>query len=205
MIGRSQRWKRCRPPSWAISSWPGVRNRWNVFPRTMSKPSSAASATSSVLMTALVASGTNAGVRTSPWASRRVPARARDPGSRWWISKPGTGAEPSSAPARLASARRRGLAALDGLLAGVGDGDPARLALLGLRDADLEHPAVEARRHGVGVDALGQGQRAGEGAERALHAVEALLALLVLGLALARDGQRAVLELDLDVLLRHAG
>src|SRR3954454_6481413 len=168
-------------------------------------------------MTALVASGTNAGVGTSPWARRSVPARARDPGSRWWISKPGTGAEPTRpvaraegrgptarAPRRLASGGRRGLAALDGLLAAVGDGDPARLALLGLRDADLEHPAVEARRHGVGVDALGQRQRAGEGAERALHPVEALLALLVLGLALTRDGQRAVLELDLDVL-RHAG
>src|SRR5947208_1977278 len=113
-------------------------------------------------MTALVASGTNAGVRTSPWARRSVPARARDPGSRWWISKPGTGAEPSPAPARPASGGRRGLVALDGLLAAVGDGDPAGLALLGLGDPDLEHAAVEARRHGVGVDALGQGQRAGE-------------------------------------------
>ena len=76
MIGRSQRWKRCSPPSWAISSWPGERNRWNVFPRTMSKPSSAASRTSSVLTTALVASGTKAGVRTSPCASFSVPVRA---------------------------------------------------------------------------------------------------------------------------------
>ena len=54
------------------------------------------------------------------------------------------------------------------------DRDPARLALLGLRDADLEDAVVEARGHGLGVDALGQRQRAGEGAERALDAVEAL-------------------------------
>src|SRR3954471_15870727 len=93
--------------------------------------------------------------------------------------------------------------ALDGALAG--DGDLARLALLGLRDPDLEHAAVEAGAHRLGVDPLRQRQRAREGAERALHAVEALVALLVLGLALAGDGQRAVLELDLDVLLRHAG
>src|SRR4051812_49486926 len=93
--------------------------------------------------------------------------------------------------------------AVDGALGT--DGDLARLALLGLRDPDLEHAAVEACGHRLGVDPLRQRQRAREGAERALHAVEALLALLVLGLALAGDGQRAVLELDLDVLLRHAG
>ena len=34
------------------------------------------------LTVALVASGTNAGVRTSPWAVRRTPARAREPASR---------------------------------------------------------------------------------------------------------------------------
>ena len=76
MIGRSQRWKRCSPPSLAISSWPGVRNRWNVFPSTMSKPSAPASRTSSVFTTAFVARGTKAGVRTSPWASFSVPVRA---------------------------------------------------------------------------------------------------------------------------------
>ena len=82
ITGRSQRMKRWIPPSWEISSWPGVRKRWNVLPSTMSKPSSAASRTSSVLTTALVASGTKAGVRTSPWARLRVPVRAREAGSR---------------------------------------------------------------------------------------------------------------------------
>src|SRR3954470_11673337 len=93
--------------------------------------------------------------------------------------------------------------ALDGALAG--DGDLARLALLGLRDPDLEHAAVEPGGHRLGVDPLRQRQRAREGAERALHAVEALVAVLVLGLALAGDRERAVLELDVDVLLTHAG
>ena len=36
ITGRSQRMKRCRPPMEAISSCPGTRNRWNVFPSTMS-------------------------------------------------------------------------------------------------------------------------------------------------------------------------
>src|SRR3954447_4273491 len=101
--------------------------------------------------------------------------------------------------------RALGVAALafDGALAT--DGDLARLALLGLRDPDLEHAAVELRGHRLGVDPLRQRERAGERAEGALHAVEALLAVLVLGLALAGDGQRAVLELDVDVVLAHAG
>ena len=76
-----------------------------------------------------------------------------------------------------------------------------RLALLGLRDADLEDAVVELGRHGARVDALGERQRAGEAAEGPLDAVVALLALLVLGLALARDGEDVVLELDGDVLL----
>src|SRR3954447_662649 len=101
--------------------------------------------------------------------------------------------------------RALGVAALafDGALAT--DGDLARLALLGLRDPDLEHAAVELGADRLGVDALRQRQRAREGAEGALHAVEALLAVLVLGLALAGDGERAVLELDVDVGLAHAG
>src|SRR4029079_3853500 len=177
MIGRSQRMKRCSPPSCAISSWPGVRNRWNVFPSTMSNPSSAASRTSSVFTTALVASGTKAGVRSSPWASRSVPVRARP--ARACMSKGG--------------ARPPRLLALDGLLAAGADLDAARLLLLGLRDAYLEHAAGEVRGDGLGIDALREGQRPREGAERPLDAVVALGLGLVLGLALARDGQRAVL------------
>src|SRR5215211_4465236 len=55
------------------------------------------------------------------------------------------------------------------------DRDLARLALLGLRDPHLEHAAVEAGRDGLGVDALGQRQRARERPERALDAVVAVL------------------------------
>src|SRR4051812_49404584 len=72
---------------------------------------------------------------------------------------------------------------LDGLR---GDRDLARLGLLGLRDPDLEHAMLERGLDGLGVDALGQRQRARERAERALHAVIAVLAGLVLGLALTR-------------------
>src|SRR4051812_44899859 len=85
------------------------------------------------------------------------------------------------------------------------DGDAPRLALLGLGDAYLEHALVEGGCDPVGVDAVRQRQRAAELAEGALHPVEALLLLLVLGLPLAGDGQDVVLELDRDVLLREAG
>ena len=80
-----------------------------------------------------------------------------------------------------------------------------RLVLLGLRDPHLEHAAVEAGLDAVGVNALRQRQRPGECPGCALHAVVALVALLVLGLALARDGQDVVLELDVHVALGHAG
>src|SRR3954471_22219889 len=119
------------------------------------------------------------------------------------MSKPGNAG--GTIDAARTPGRALGVAALafDGALAT--DGDLARLALLGLRDPDLEHAAVELGADRLGVDALRQRQRAREGAEGALHAVEALLAVLVLGLALAGDGQRAVLELDVDVVLAHAG
>ena len=97
MIGRSHAWKRCSPPSLRMSSWPGVRNRWNVFPSTMSNPSSPASRTSSVLTTAFVARGTNAGVRTSPCArSIRITRRCRARPSRMPLP-PSPAARPSSA------------------------------------------------------------------------------------------------------------
>jgi len=89
ITGPSQRMKRRTPPKRSISSGPGARKRWNVFERTISKPSSAASETSSVFTTALVASGTNAGVCTSPCARPSVPVRAREPGSRVRIVKDG--------------------------------------------------------------------------------------------------------------------
>ena len=42
------------------------------------------------LTVAFVASGTNAGVRTSPWAVLSTPERAREPASRAWIVRGGT-------------------------------------------------------------------------------------------------------------------
>src|SRR3954469_410533 len=99
-----------------------------------------------------------------------------------------------------------GLRALDrGRLVADADRDPARLALLGLGDADLEDALVERRRDLLGVDALRERQRAAELAEGALHPVVALLLRLVLGLALAAYGEDVVLELDRDVGLGQAG
>src|SRR3954462_787197 len=111
----------------------------------MSKPSSPASRTSSVLTTPFVASGTKAGVRTSPWASSSVPVRANEPGSRVRMAKDGTAAEPSGAPepsgargrAPPGSSPRSRLDALGGAVAA--DLDAARLALLRLGDPHLEH------------------------------------------------------------------
>src|SRR3982751_6961938 len=75
---------------------------------------------------------------------------------------------------------RGALGALDRLLlaAADADGDLARLALLGLGDPHLEHTLVEGRLDGVGVHALGEGQRALEAAGRPLDAGVGLLAAL---------------------------
>src|SRR4051794_21297729 len=86
-----------------------------------------------------------------------------------------------------------------------GDADPARLALLGLRDPDLEHAVAEGRLDPVRVHSVRERQRAAEATERALYPVPALLALLVLRLPLARDGERSVLNLDVDVTLAETG
>ena len=157
----------------------------------------------------LVASGTKAGVRIVA-VVRMDEARAGAPvagldgeGVAWPARRRPTVRGPTarcSCPrsprrrCRCRSRRRRRAADLDA----------ARLALLGLRDRHLEHAAVEVRADRVGVDALGQRQRAAEAAERALDAVPAALALLVLGLALAADRQRVVADLDRDVALGQA-
>jgi hypothetical protein len=81
---------------------------------------------------------------------------------------------------------RLGRLALDGRLAAAVDRDldAVRLALDGLRDADLEDAVGEARGDLLGVDAVRQRQRALERARGALDADVAALALLVRGLAL---------------------
>src|SRR5262245_16558311 len=68
--------KRWSPPSSAITSSPGRKWRWYVLPRTISAPSERTSSGSSILTVAFVPTGMNAGVRTSPWAVWRTPARA---------------------------------------------------------------------------------------------------------------------------------
>ena len=85
------------------------------------------------------------------------------------------------------------------------DRDLAGLVLLGLRDLDLEHAVVEVRLDALGADALGERQRPREAPEATLDAVVAVLALLVLGLALAGDPQDVVVELDVDVALAQSG
>ena len=64
-IGRRQPMNSCRPPNSPISSCPGSRKRWNVFPRTMSKPSAS----------------TSGGVRPGRWPSSRA-GRTRACGCR---------------------------------------------------------------------------------------------------------------------------
>src|SRR3954447_10117530 len=85
------------------------------------------------------------------------------------------------------------------------DLDPARLALLGLRDLHLEHTLVEGGLDGVGVHALRERQRAAEATERALHAIPPALTRLVLRLALAADRKRVVADLDVHVALAQTG
>jgi len=66
-------------------------------------------------------------------------------------------------------------------------------------------PHRKRRRKNLGVDALRERQRAGERAERALDAVVALAALVMLGLALAGHREDVVLELDVDISLAEPG
>src|SRR3954470_19779401 len=78
---------------------------------------------------------------------------------------------------------------LDRRARGVPDADlhAPRLRLDGLGDPHRQHAVVQRRGDALGVDALGQAERARERAGRPLDAVVALVALLVLGLALAGD------------------
>src|ERR671930_1429432 len=95
--------------------------------------------------------------------------------------------------------------ALDRGLRAAADLDPAGLRLLGLRHVDLEHAVPVVGLDRALVRALRQADRPGERAEPALEAVEALAGDLLRALALAAHGQRVVLELDRDLVLRNAG
>src|SRR5262249_29393520 len=70
---------------------------------------------------------------------------------------------------------------------------------------DLEHAVVVGGRDLALADALREADGAGERAEAALEAVVALPRDLLAALALGADGERAVLDLDRDLVPRHAG
>ena len=81
------------------------------------------------------------------------------------------------------------------------DLDPAGLRLLGLRDVDLDCPVAVVGPDAVLARAVRHPDGAAERAEPALEADEAVLDPLLLAVALRRDGQRVVVELDRNVLL----
>src|SRR4051794_39866521 len=91
------------------------------------------------------------------------------------------------------------------LSGGARDLDLAGVHLLRLRDVDLVGAFLVGRLDRVLGDTLREPDRAGEGAEAALEAVVALLRDLRAPLALGADRQRAVLDLDRDLVLGHAG
>src|SRR5690606_25360862 len=75
---------------------------------------------------------------------------------------------------------------------------------LGQRHAHLEHAIGERRLDVVQGDAIGQRHRPEEAAVCAFAAIERIRLLFGFGLALARDRQLPVDDLDLDVFLLHA-
>jgi hypothetical protein len=85
------------------------------------------------------------------------------------------------------------------------DLDLLRLLHLGLRDPDLEDAVLDVRVHLRLVGAGRQPDRAAEGAEAALEPIAVLVRRLGRLLALRRDGQRVVVQLDRDLVLGDAG
>src|SRR5438477_345375 len=95
----------CRPPSSAISSSPGRKWRWYVLASTISAPSARSSSGSTAFTVAFVPTGRNAGVRTSPCAVWRMPARAAP--SRAVTVKESVTAFPETTPGSGARLPRR--------------------------------------------------------------------------------------------------
>lgn len=90
----------------------------------------------------------------------------------------------------------------------VGDGNLG-LGLLGalwrLGHLDAELAIVKAGLDVRGFHTVGEAEAALEGTVVALHTVDLVVLLFVLALALARDGEHVVLNVNLDVILGHAG
>jgi hypothetical protein len=82
--------------------------------------------------------------------------------------------------------------------------DAPRRALGALRDHDLEHPVPATRLDSVGVGAVRQREAPVEHAVRPFDAGVAAILLGVLGLALAADGEDALVHAHFDVLRVHA-
>src|SRR5512132_921395 len=92
-------------------------------------------------------------------------------------------------------------AGCDGLhLAAGGDLDARGLGVFGLGDQDAQHAVLHRSLDRVRHDMGGQGDGAAEGARGALDSVVLLLGGLAGELALALDGQQAVLQGDLQVV-----
>src|SRR5690242_10880012 len=85
------------------------------------------------------------------------------------------------------------------------DLDLARRGFRPLRDGDLQHAVLAGGADAFRVGAVGQRKAAMEHAMRTLDAGEVALGFGVFGLALAADGQDALVHVDLDILGIHAG
>src|SRR5919201_2319093 len=134
--------------------------------------------------------------------SRSQPVTAR-------VSNPKRlGSDPRGQTPERSSAKPRALfllgLALDRAAGGRADLDALRLRLLRLLHVDLEDSVLVVRRDVALGDALRHADGARERPVAPLEAVEAILGLLLRSLARGTDGQRAVVELDRDVVLGDA-
>src|SRR5207247_4077834 len=87
---------------------------------------------------------------------------------------------------------------------GDADGDLLRLGFLALRKVHPQHAVPVVGLDLLGVDHAREGEGPAEAAVGALHPVVALLLDLVVELALAAEGQHAVLDPDVHVLGVHS-
>ncbi|MCU1270719.1 MAG: hypothetical protein JWN74_2013 [Acidobacteriaceae bacterium] len=76
-----------------------------------------------------------------------------------------------------------------------------RLGFSLLGKLDLQYPLVIVRLNVLGINRIRQGEGAGEAAILPLNPAEVLFFFFLLELALAMNGQRVVLDPDIDVLL----
>src|SRR4051794_9878975 len=112
-MGPSQPMNACNPPSSAISSSPGRRCRWYVFPSRIVVPSTRSSPGSTPFTVPFVPTGMNAGVGTSPCAVCSTPARAASAVAvsvKLPVTRPRTRQARARRSARLATAPPRGRA-----------------------------------------------------------------------------------------------